>query len=783
MRTFFFLFLSMFSLNSFSQKVISLNFSEKDYSCTINNNLLLISSNVPDTRMFGDDTYPYLPYIPCRIIIPEGITSTKYNLTFEKSLIYNGCSVAANPKPVSRKKQTISQKVMASDISMMSPVQNGGVIQQENYKYLFLKVTPFLYDSNKKEVYFISNITITFPEWGNSLTSSSETHGQFEENLKKRFLNIEDLPYNNNIRSQNSWSTDIDYLIITVPTLVSSFETLKQWKNKKAVSVAIETMATMSANPLFASNSPRLMIKKCIQYYKNNKNTKWVLLAGDYSTIPSIYASAFVDTYSTMPCDMYYSNFSDISTSDWDYNGNQVYGEVSDSIDMNPQIFVSRLSVETPQQADDVINKIIDYEKGVNYYNRFLLTGGGFPIYDNSSMSYNHYLSELIYSQHVSNNWNGDKYYLYDTGCDLPNGLSLQMSGSNLSSEINRNYAFIHEISHGDLTLWYFDLGDYTSSMASNQTNYPGSVILSGACDTNAFDWGTSLSESFIRNPNGGAIAYFGSSRSGFGLERNDTEDIHYPSGIVYSDLYDAYFYDNLFQTTDSLDLYSFGAVSARAKSCLIEESLSEGVYRYLQFAINPMGDPEMPIYTDNPHSFVKTSGFNINVPHVLIGNNGNLIVNSTENDCTISVLCSDGRKMTKYHVSNALFSGINGICNVAILKHNYVPYYFTGIDTNNSLFGLNLSVYSIDTNNKLVYISTDNDSQDDCIIMMDYDTLSERCWTLSAINSLSGEKPIDNLIVENSSCTINTQGWKKGVYVLRALAGGQVLTKKIIIN
>ena len=54
--------------------------------------------------------------------------------------------------------------------------------------------------------------------------------------------------------------------------------------------------------------------------------------------------------------------------------------------------------------------------------------------------------------------------------------------------------------------------------------------------------------------------------------------------------------------------------------------------------------------------------------------------------------------------------------------------------------------------------------------------------WTLEVYNATTGEKVFGKEI-EGTSFTIDTTGWKPGVYVVRAVIGDEVLNEKVIVK
>lgn len=86
-------------------------------------------------------------------------------------------------------------------------------------------------------------------------------------------------------------------------------------------------------------------------------------------------------------------------------------------------------------------------------------------------------------------------------------------------------------------------------------------------------------------------------------------------------------------------------------------------------FGLNPIGDPEMPVFIDTPKRFE-----NLNISLL----NGTLIVNTGVQNCTICVSDTSNFETGYYEVRNgtmATFSNIeNGYC-ICITKAGYIPF------------------------------------------------------------------------------------------------------------
>ncbi len=145
-------------------------------------------------------------------------------------------------------------------------------------------------------------------------------------------------------------------------------------------------------------------------------------------------------------------------------------------------------------------------------------------------------------------------------------------------------------------------------------------IVYTMACSTNWFDSQINsadgyqstvdpcLSEAFIRNPEGGAVAYIGSSRYSWGYSFFNSGSIYYGPSFQYAEQFFKMLYydeDLLSITGSDADPALFGkrigAVFASHKMEKVPDSLTYGSMRWLQFSLNLMGDPFTKIMVKLP--------------------------------------------------------------------------------------------------------------------------------------------------------------------------------------
>ncbi len=132
---------------------------------------------------------------------------------------------------------------------------------------------------------------------------------------------------------------------------------------------------------------------------------------------------------------------------------------------------------------------------------------------------------------------------------------------------------------------------------------------------------------------------------------------------------YNGTFFEKLFTNLPAVAPHRLGSVMAETKKEFIDlcNSNANG-YRWLQYAINPFGDPEMPIYTTNTvWSIIPSFTFQGN----------NIVVGVPCTNCTIAMQSMDGslyevvRNVSQTHT----FYNVNTVVRFTITEDGRRPY------------------------------------------------------------------------------------------------------------
>ncbi len=442
------------------------------------------------------------------------------------------------------------------------------------------------------------------------------------------------------------------YLIITSDSYAPKFQPLADWKTKKGLRAEIFTTSYIYDN--YTGRDQQEKIRNFISYAKENWGTEWVLLGGDTEIIPTRRAYAMSANYGepdedSIPCDLYYADLD----GSWDANGNGIYGEVADSVDMYPDVIIGRASLDQPSEVQAWVEKVLTYEKNppTDYQLNMLFMG--------EVLWNNPYTDAGVGKDMIDDDWVPPRF-------DPITKLYQSKGNENIHSimsAMNRGQNLINHDGHA----WYNQMGYLDIGHVDGLHNGPRySILYTIGCWPAAFDYDC-VAEHFISNPSGGGVAFIGNSRYGWGSPGNP--------GYGYSDRFDHTFYRYLFAE----DVYNIGATLFLDKASYVPRAQQANVYRWCEYEINLLGDPEMPIWTDTPRPLV--------VHHPQVTNYGENEVRITISDgqgalpgALVCLMNGEdvyeyGRADAKGEVIFSFSTSSSAPIELTVTAHNYLPY------------------------------------------------------------------------------------------------------------
>jgi len=668
------IFVSLFSQNL---KEINLSFDRKDFVIEPNeeNEGFITFKNI-DFTYDEDPSLPCIPFLMVNVVIPGDMEYSSVEMRDQKTLDSINIILANNP-------EISSTNMMYAKTQNASSKYDGHIHPHkriefvcsndfETFSILVFRVTPFEYNSEMRELYFSDRMTLSIRlTESDKIRRTRNSKRTVESDCIKRFVvnpgDMDSVTSQRHSAISNSVLDHVDYVIITSSELKSAFEPLVEWKNTKGIRTKVVTTEYIDEH--YSGSTMQLKIKECLYDYYQNNELQYALLGGDDTVVPVMECHAYANSnydITDMPTDLFYACFN--GTFDWNQDNDNIYGEITDGVNLFPSIYVTRVPVRTYSDIKAFVDKILVYEKTPTLHgwnNQILMCGSkmGDRLLS-SGQSEAEAQGNTLYDDYFD--WDGSRMRFYDTFTDFPNGASYDLTTTNLQNQIAKGYSFIDMITHGGHKLWKMEPDNmfYSNIDGASSFGTQPTVVTTMSCLTNAFDhWDDPcLSESFIRNPNNGIIAYLGCSREGWFYQN---------SSLLGTSLkYEAQFYQELFSGDE---FKNFGKVVAIAKYTQQSISYRLGTPRWVMFGLNPIGDAEMPIYTSVPVEFSDVS---------IICHGNSISVDAGVYDTRICVMSAHDMGASYYdvreNVEEAFFDGINTDVTICITKHNHIPYIAT---------------------------------------------------------------------------------------------------------
>ena len=715
------------------------------------------------TRLLCGDHLPLSPAIPALCYyapVPKGMRYAGYRITVpETVLICKNKLLAEYPAPICynedlkckyRYKKGKNEKKVCDDLKGTFPLEK--IERCEKDGFIFF---PFEYNSDTKELFFTPTIIIdriVVSEDDMRDVSQIQSSEESDEIISISIYNgdkkveVQELKLDGKYDyvDDETITDPIDYVIIAYESLIKNFEPLLKWKTQKGLRCEIKSVESIQAEYSDKGKTTPERIKAYIYDMFTNHGTSYVLLGGDIPTIKAkMEKNRVIPEDAMIPTDLYYACFD--QQFDWDANKNGILGEMLDNISMKPDIIVTRLPGSYPTHVKAAVKKIIDYEKNGNVKKNIFMTAGLLNdsiIKNNEKISDGEYLSEMMYSAYIKPNWDGS----------LTSGYNSEKKGNSLQSALIRGFGFIDIQSHGEPERLVFNEGDYFTTGMGNVINPNYSIVTTGACHTNAFDDRSSytnpcLSQALMTQSRNGVVAYLGSSREGWGVGEGQLG----PSQISVGT-----FYNHLF--TNEKGFKNYGKIVSLSKKTLSYQSLHNPIFRWLQLSINPIGDPEMPIYTTPGKLFYYAT--------VNVGKE-NISVDSGVDDCVICLTGElNGKPYQKVYRNkrSVTFNEIPNNAVICITKQNYKPY----INELNNTKSQALYDGSIP---EIIAMEISGGYLNLTLEIPEYTNESY----LSLTNVITNAGIMVPSPIESNDLTIDIQGLNKGVYVLNFYVDGSV--------
>jgi hypothetical protein len=363
---------------------------------------------------------------------------------------------------------------------------------------------------------------------------------------------------------------EIAYLIITNDALAPEFVPFAEYRTSRGLRAEIRTEEWIDRN--YEGRDLQEKTRNLIIDYFEHRGLSYVLLAGDNDEVPCrrIRVSVGEET-GNIPTDLY---FGDLDYS-WDSNQNDLFGEMSDSVDFYADVIVGRASVDRASQVQNFIAKVKTYEgnPATDYIKRNLLPSGWLW----QSIGYHGKFVNDSIANLTPSGWT-------DVKMENPPGAQA------VQDSFDNGFALFDPAGHGNSGGVYHENGTpiYLSGNASQQHNRRRYTIMTSlACDPGDFEAEDCCAEVALNCDSAGCIGVMMNSRFGWGT----------PPQMGPSEKLCVRFYDHLFNSHE----FVIGVTHSRSREEYAGAAHSNSLWRWCMTEFNLLGDPAIDIWTEAP--------------------------------------------------------------------------------------------------------------------------------------------------------------------------------------
>jgi len=258
------------------------------------------------------------------------------------------------------------------------------------YSYASISVCPFRYYPASRQLFYYDSVELTInynlsnPDYFEKIILDNIT----DEKAASLFFNydqIKDL-YKPTGNQPVVLQETYDYIILTseeLKNVVVSSE-FYHWKTSLGYNVKFVTITDSEI-----AGQPGIdlaeQIRNFLREYYISWGIKYVLIVGDYTTVPMRYCSP--NPYwlqGTVPTDAYYADLSYSDDESWNSNKDDYYGVYGeDNPDFMPEVYVGRIPTSDVTRLTYTLDKIVSFEQDTGEWKNNALHGGAMLFYAN----------------------------------------------------------------------------------------------------------------------------------------------------------------------------------------------------------------------------------------------------------------------------------------------------------------------------------------------------------------------------------------------------------------
>ena len=311
-----------------------------------------------------------------------------------------------------------------------------------------------------------------------------------------------------------SQSKDRDTRVLVIGTQ-PYYNALTPWvnfRNSQGLTVSFTPIDSALAAGTGTNDAAKLRSYLQGQYTQNPFS--YLLLLGDYNTVPVAYVTPEPDGVDTVPTDFFYGDLS----SNWDSDNDERLGEYSTGnmdqdyeVDFTPEVYVGRLSTNSISNIGNIANRIVAYEQSAEAWKRKNLLPAAFLNYNGEPELPMAETDGGLFMEFLRNTalQGMDNFSLYEQEGVVPSFPSdLPLSYDNFRTKLTgESWGFINWSAHGSSAsssrkVWMVDTNqnnlpdDYEMEWQNlvnrqsfdNLSNQNGTVIFAASCYNGMID-------------------------------------------------------------------------------------------------------------------------------------------------------------------------------------------------------------------------------------------------------------------------------------------------------
>lgn len=522
---------------------------------------------------------PRLPVAEFTVVIPEGMAIESIQIVGTPTPLPGAHRLAWGQRPLPIGSPAVAANpadpgIYRSDSAFpANAIRLAGTGTWRGYRLATLVVHPVQYRPSSGTVLAWASLEarLVLRTESKSQLDSLQPRGLDQDRAELRSLAVnpeESLNY----RAAKSSLASEPYLIVCPEVLKPAFERLLAHREANGMPGRIMTTESIvSSFPgLDAAEKVRAAIKEAYQ----TRGTNFVLLGGDdvddsgnmLVPIRGALLNANGERYEKAPIDLYFGALDGT----WDTDLDGIYGE-PEEIDYFPEVHIGRATVETVEEANRWIDKVLKYEQGLPEQRRTDLVWMGESL---DSTTFGDDSKDVTATLVPADEYQITRLYA------RPGTFSRE----NVIANLNRGPHLTNHLGHANET---YVMGIYNSDVDA-LTNDSPFFSYSQGCMAGAFDQaysgnGEAISEHFLTAVHG-AFGVVMNARYGW-YEPNSTNG---PSQYFDNEFYDALFTEGL--TT-------LGEANDDSRLDNVAYSQTDDTMRWCFLEVNLHGDPATPVH------------------------------------------------------------------------------------------------------------------------------------------------------------------------------------------